>query len=57
MSSLAAARRQLFGNPNPASALHAWPAQHPELAVLCWSVAMLAIFAPLAVRLYQKKAH
>lgn len=57
MSSLAAACRQLFGNPNPASAVHAWPAQHPELAVLCWSVAMLAIFAPLAVRLYQKKAH
>jgi ABC transporter DrrB family efflux protein len=57
MSSLAAACRQLFGNPNPASAVHAWPAQHPELAVLCWSVAMLAVFAPLAVRLYQKKAH
>jgi ABC-2 type transport system permease protein len=57
MSSLAAACRQLFGNPNPASAVHAWPAQHPELAVLCWSVGMLVIFAPLAVRLYQKKAH
>ncbi len=56
MSSLAAACRQLFGNPNPASAVHAWPAQHPELAVLCWSAGMLAIFAPLAVRLYQRKA-
>jgi len=57
MSSLAAACRQLFGNPNPASAVHVWPAQHPELAVLCWSVGMLAVFAPLAVRLYQKKAN
>ena len=38
MSSLAAACRQLFGNPNPAAAVHAWPAQHPELAVVCWSV-------------------
>ena len=56
MSSLAAACRQLFGNPNPAAAVHAWPAQHPELAVLCWSVLMLAVFAPLAVHLYRNKA-
>jgi ABC-2 type transport system permease protein len=56
LSSLAAACRQLFGNPNPAAAVHAWPAQHPELAVLCWSAAMLAVFAPLAVRLYRSKA-
>jgi ABC-2 type transport system permease protein len=56
MSSLAAACRQLFGNPNPAAAVHAWPAQHPELAVLCWSAAMLVVFAPLAVHLYRSKA-
>jgi ABC-type multidrug transport system permease subunit len=56
MSSLAAACRQLFGNPNPAATVHAWPAQHPELAVLCWSAVMLAVFAPLAVRLYRSKA-
>jgi len=55
MSSLAAACRQLFGNPNPAAAVHAWPAQHAELAVVCWAVAMLAVFAPLAVRLYRGK--
>ena len=55
MSSLAAADRQLFGNPNPAAAVHAWPAQHPGLAVVCWSLAMLAVFAPLAVRLYRNK--
>ena len=55
MSSLAAACRQLFGNPNPAALVHAWPAQHPELAVLCWSLALLVIFAPLAVRLYGNK--
>ena len=55
MSSLAAACRHLFGNPNPAALVHAWPAQHPELAVVCWSAAMLAIFAPLAVRLYRGK--
>jgi hypothetical protein len=31
------------------------PAQHPELAVVCWSLALLVIFAPLAVRLYGNK--
>src|ERR1700677_866150 len=57
MTSLAASTRQLFGNPNPADLVHAWPAQHPELAVVCWSVGLLVIFAPLAVRLYGNKVH
>ena len=57
LSSLAAACRELFGNPNPGAAVQVWPAQHPELAVLCWSAAMLVVFAPLAVRLYRSKAH
>jgi ABC-2 type transport system permease protein len=56
MSALAAASRELFGNPNPAAAVDAWPMQHPELAVVGWSVVMLAVFAPLAVRLYRRKA-
>jgi len=56
MSALAAADRHLFGNPNPAAAVHAWPMQHPDLAVIAWSAAMLAVFAPLAVRLYRRKA-
>jgi len=55
MSALAAASRHLFGNPNPAAAVHAWPMQHPELAVVGWSLIMLAIFAPLAVRQYRRK--
>ena len=55
MSSLAAACRSLFGNPNPATQVHAWPTQHPELAVVCWSLGLLVIFAPLAVRLYGNK--
>jgi ABC-2 type transport system permease protein len=57
MSSLATACRSLFGNPNPAALVHAWPAQHPELAVVCWSLGLLVIFAPLAVRLYGNKVH
>jgi ABC-2 type transport system permease protein len=57
MSSLAAATRSLFGNPNPASGVHAWPEQHPELAVICWAVGLIVVFAPLAVHLYRTKAH
>ena len=56
MSALAAASRHLFGNQNPAAAVHAWPMQHPEVAVIGWSALMLAIFAPLAVHLYRRKA-
>ena len=56
MSALAAACRHLFGNPNPAATVHAWPMQHPELAVVCWAAAMLVVFAPFAVHLYRRKA-
>jgi ABC-2 type transport system permease protein len=55
MSALAAAVRHLCGNPNPAADVQVWPMQHPELAVILWSVGMLAVFAPLAVRLYRRK--
>jgi ABC transporter DrrB family efflux protein len=55
MSALAAASRELFGNPNPAAAVDAWPMQHPELAVIGWSVVMLLVFAPLAVRQFRRK--
>ncbi|HUN36751.1 MAG TPA: ABC transporter permease [Trebonia sp.] len=56
MSALAAASRHLFGNPNPAAGVHAWPMQHPELAVIAWSAGMLVVFAPLAVARYRRKA-
>jgi len=56
MSALAAASRHLFGNPNPAASVQAWPMQHPELAVLGWSATLLLVFAPLAVHLYRRKA-
>ena len=54
MSALAAASRKLFGNPNPAALVHAWPMQHPELAVIAWSLGMLLLFAPLAVRRFRR---
>ena len=56
MSALAAAARDLFGNPNPAASVQVWPMQHPELAVIGWSAALRAVFAPLAVHLYRRKA-
>jgi ABC-2 type transport system permease protein len=55
MSAIAAACRTLFGGPNPANAVDAWPMQHPELAVIYWSIGLIAIFAPLAVVLYRRK--
>jgi ABC-2 type transport system permease protein len=55
MSAIAAACRSLFGGPNPASLVNAWPMQHPELAVVIWSIGLIAIFAPTAVIMYRRK--
>jgi ABC-2 type transport system permease protein len=55
VSSVTAAARSLFGTPNPAAAVHPWPLQHPALASVLWSMALLAIFAPLATRLYRTR--
>ena len=52
VSAVTAAARQLFGNPNPAAAIHVWPMEHPVLAALIWSVVLVAVFAPLAARMY-----
>ncbi len=55
VSAVTAAARQLFANPNPSAAVHVWPMQHPVLASLLWSAVLLAIFAPLATRLYRRR--
>jgi hypothetical protein len=55
VSAVTAAARHLFANPNPSAAIHAWPMQHPILASLIWSVALIAIFAPLASHLYRRR--
>jgi ABC-2 type transport system permease protein len=55
LSAVAAACRTLFGGPNPAATVQAWPMQHPELAVVLWSVGLIAVFAPTAVMLYRRK--
>ena len=56
ISALAAACRELLGDPNPAAAIRAWPMQHPALASLLWSAALLTLLAPTAVWLYQRRA-
>jgi ABC-2 type transport system permease protein len=55
VSAVTAAARDLFGNPNPSAAIHAWPMQHPVEASLLWSAALLLIFAPLATFLYRRR--
>jgi ABC transporter DrrB family efflux protein len=55
ISAVAGAARNLFGNPNPASAVSAWPAQHPEIYALLSSVVIIAICAPIASRLLRQR--
>lgn len=54
VSAVTTAARELFGKPNPAAPVHAWPMQHPLLAALLWSAALLIVFAPLATHLYKR---
>lgn len=55
VSTVTAAARELLGNPNPSSAVHAWPMQHPVVASLIWSAVLIAVFAPLATALYKRR--
>jgi ABC-2 type transport system permease protein len=55
VSSVAAALRNLFGNPNPSSTIHAWPMQHPVVAAIGWSLLMLVVSVPLASFLFRRK--
>lgn len=55
VSAVTAAARHLFGNPNPSATVHVWPMEHPVLASLLWSAALLVLFAPLATHLYRRR--
>jgi hypothetical protein len=55
VSALAAASRQLFGNPG-AAAGGAWPLEHPVAASLAWTALLLAVFVPLATARYARPA-
>ena len=55
VSALAQPARELFGNmpagtPEPT----AWPLQHPVAYTVIWIIGTIAVFAPLAVRRYQR---
>ena len=51
VSAVAGSCRQLFGNPNPAALSHSFPNQHPVLVSIAWSAAIIAVCAPIAVRM------
>lgn len=53
VSTLTAATRELFGNPNP-FATNNLPSQQPILVTLGWIVVIIAVFAPLGVRKYRQ---
>jgi len=55
VSALAAATRELFGNPTATPADPAWPLAHPIAASLIWCAGLIAIAAPLTVRAFRKR--
>jgi ABC-2 type transport system permease protein len=53
VSGAVAACRQLFGNPGVPVGDVAWPMAHPVAATIGWSLVLLVIFVPLAIRRFQ----
>jgi len=57
VSAVTQSARNLFGNTSDlAPVSEAWSMQNPELYTLIWTVALIAIFAPISVRLYNRSA-
>jgi ABC transporter DrrB family efflux protein len=54
VSTLAAATRELWGNPNPFVSADSFPARHPAEVTLAWIVVIVAVFAPLGVARYRR---
>ncbi len=52
VSALTGATRELFGNPNPFVS-NSFPGEHPVLMSLGWTILLLAVFMPLAIRKYR----
>jgi ABC-type multidrug transport system permease subunit len=55
VSAVAAAVRTLFGNPTAVPADAPWPLTHPVAAAVLWSVAFLAVAAPLCVWRFRRR--
>ncbi|UPK76709.1 ABC transporter permease [Nocardioidaceae bacterium SCSIO 66511] len=56
VSALAQACRELWGNGPAAGPNDAWALQHPVLMSVAWSVALAAIFAPLALAAFRRRS-
>ncbi len=52
VSALVSATRDLFGNPNPFPS-DSWPGDHALPLSFAWTIGLLVVFAPLAVRRYR----
>jgi ABC transporter DrrB family efflux protein len=55
VSAVVAGTRVLWGNPNPSGTVQAWPMQHPIEASLIYSIAILAVAAPLAAHFFRRR--
>ena len=55
ISAIVAAVRTLFGNPMALPADAPWPLAHPVIAAVLWSLALLALAAPLAIRRFRSR--
>ncbi|MDN5852870.1 MAG: ABC transporter permease [Actinomycetia bacterium] len=55
-SALTQACRELWGNGPAAGADDAWALQHPILTSVVWSLALAAIFAPLALAAFRRRS-
>jgi ABC-2 type transport system permease protein len=55
ISAVVAAVRDLFGNPMAVPADAPWPLQHPVVSAVLWSLALLAIAAPLTIARFRAR--
>jgi ABC-2 type transport system permease protein len=55
VSAVVAGVRELFGNPTATSAGAPWPMEHPVVAGVLWSVAIIAVAAPMAIARYRAR--
>ena len=55
VSAVAAAVRDLWGNPNPSKLINAWPMQHPVAVALIWSFVILGVCSVVATTLFKRR--
>jgi ABC transporter DrrB family efflux protein len=56
VSSLTQGTRELWGNGPAAGADAAWPLQHAPLVTVAWAILITAVFAPLALSAFKRRA-